>query len=129
MQDDGSRSLKLKNPSADRPELFGPAKTQLQQLCGQFSDPGLVILTGCDVAAKGKYDDGTEVDGKKLLRAVSAALNGVLVEGSDVEQFWGQRGMEGSCYRCNGSSCWLTESTAYWWGPKKINWSLFHSYR
>jgi hypothetical protein len=117
-KDDGSKSFKLKDLKGNPPELAGKAKTELMRLRGSFTDPAVVILSSCEVARVGTYPDGTKVDGKKLLMAVSSALGGVWVQASDSDVYSARPGMEGTVIRCDWGSCWYAQPDKYWWGPK-----------
>lgn len=93
---DGRKSLEV---DAATDNLKGTAEAQLNRLKGKFAPAAVVTLGGCEVA------EGAE--GQELLRAVSKALGGVLVQGGDATQHAISPGSEGNVIRCNVATCWV----------------------
>jgi hypothetical protein len=111
----GYRALMAKG---DGDGLKGNADNELSWLYGEFAPDAVVMLDGCRVAANTTWHDGSgPYDGKLLLKAISRALGGVWVEGSEYKQNL-TPGMEGNCIRCNGYTCGvITGRTTDFWGP------------
>lgn len=106
--------LEVPDPNEDfTPTLWGSAASDLALLQGLFAPDALVMLGGCEVAKsphtykKSGFGTGGErtIMGQDLLRAVSAALGGMVkVEGGIIDQT-NARGQEGPTIRCNADHC------------------------
>jgi hypothetical protein len=109
-------------------KLLGDAEASLAQLRGFFAHSAVVTLGGCNIPNQRTYrrkfdsdgnvidlddprsNDRIEVDGKELLKAISTALGNVYVQAGNATQFAVVRGMEGSCIRCDNTSCWVVKA-------------------
>lgn len=82
-------------------QLVGEAATELARLAGKFAPEAIVTLGGCEVA-RGSY-------GKALLRGVSRALGGVIVQASEAMQtpVWA---LKGTVIRCKDDTCWVAQT-------------------
>jgi hypothetical protein len=96
-------------------KLAGGAETELRRLSGGFHPNAVITLGGCTVAGTSNESWGV-VDGKNLLKGVSKALGNVYVQAGDTFQYDKQSGIEGTCIRARGDSCWVVTGTGFW-GP------------
>ena len=96
--------------------LLGSAANLLPRLRGQFSLNGFVRLCGCRVAGTGSDSEFLPgVDGRILLRAVSASLAGIPVEAYDFYQSAAlvPTGLVGDLIRCQDNTCWTARPWYY----------------
>src|SRR5262249_55692622 len=94
----GRRSLRL-DPTTWL--LVGEAEKELNRLKSKFAPGAIVTLGACSVA-KGEF-------GQYLLRRVSSALGGVIVQGGEHSQSIAYV-LKGPVIRCQGDTCWVAQT-------------------
>jgi hypothetical protein len=104
----GYKSLQFVEGTAPAPPtLVGAAAMEIPKLAGHFTNNGMVILAGCNVADTGPvsyFGVPITVDGKNLLRAVSRALVGISVAGATAFQNQLSPYAHGQVIRCSYDS-------------------------
>ena len=89
----------------EKPQLVGGTDNTLKPLREYLAGNAIVTLAGCSVAKGGA--------GELLLKAVSEALGGCIVQGSFSDQMDWLPGMEGKILRCSPFQCWQLADSSW----------------